>query len=779
MLSFACATPAFANAVVVGRDKIVVRRAIPFASGRATLPASASALLDELARALKENPQFTKVRIEGHTDSSGNAERNRQLSQQRADAVLEALVARGVGKDRLLAKGFGATDPIESNGTASGRKRNRRVVFEVLQVGDKAVDRPPLAKVSERRNAVVARAPLEDAWRSAAVGDGLRRSWRIRTEEDSAAGITFRDASKIDMRAETLVIIFGASESSARAKPVRASLESGALTAWLNAKDDAVGRLLVETESGDANLVGGRASVRVTDVNGKPATAFSNHSGENARVYGKRKGRRMKGATIVKKGYGSRVKRGKKPEKPRPLPSPPTLEIQTPVAIATKTAGAIVRGSWDFGADKARMKSVIVQVRSLDDKAKAPTSVTAPADVGQFRFENLPAGRYEVSAQAIDNLGLESDLSPPSALVVAKIAPLATAESAPESFVAGDQIATPEGLECAVDTLAYGSPMALLVRPTSKQVRCRAKASAEDAGGATDAKETAVAIVVAAPPKMTVSGPNLAGGQEASVDLLRAQAWSDTDTVEVTGATLLREDGSADARGRRTVVVRPLRGVAQVQLTVRRRGIPVQTLSLNVTQDETPPTIASVDVKRAEDSPDEVVVTAKVTDDLTGVATVSVQASGSDDASRVSMSRAEQPNTYVATLPVGDDVERLTVSAIDGNRNGPVMREHPVPAAAFSLSPWWLALPMGLATPLVLVGGAALADGLLAPQTGGPFMANALASATGTPNDPATTAPLQSVAGGVMLGTGVITIAATSALLVGILATTNTPPPSE
>ena len=67
------------------------------------------------------------IRIEGHTDSTGNEEANLRISQQRADAVLEALVSLGVEADRVTSIGMGQDFPIASNDTEEGRAQNRRV----------------------------------------------------------------------------------------------------------------------------------------------------------------------------------------------------------------------------------------------------------------------------------------------------------------------------------------------------------------------------------------------------------------------------------------------------------------------------------------------------------------------------------------------------------------------------------------------------------------------------------------------------------------------------
>ena len=97
-----------------------------FASGSAALPAGELPDLDRTAKLLSDYPELA-ARIEGHTDSVGSAALNQRLSQQRAEAVMAALVDRGVAASRLNAEGLGPDRPIASNATPDGRSRNRRV----------------------------------------------------------------------------------------------------------------------------------------------------------------------------------------------------------------------------------------------------------------------------------------------------------------------------------------------------------------------------------------------------------------------------------------------------------------------------------------------------------------------------------------------------------------------------------------------------------------------------------------------------------------------------
>jgi hypothetical protein len=97
-----------------------------FDTGMSTLQPGAEPLLDDIATALKNFPDWT-LRIVGHTDSSGDADSNEHLSQERADTIKTALVERGVTAERLMAAGAGQAKPIASDDTEEGRALNRRV----------------------------------------------------------------------------------------------------------------------------------------------------------------------------------------------------------------------------------------------------------------------------------------------------------------------------------------------------------------------------------------------------------------------------------------------------------------------------------------------------------------------------------------------------------------------------------------------------------------------------------------------------------------------------
>jgi outer membrane protein OmpA-like peptidoglycan-associated protein len=103
-----------------------------FATNSAVPRPGSESQITDIAAILKAYPN-TRVRIEGHTDSSGGAGQNMQLGQDRANGVKSALVAKGISPARLEAQGYGSQSPAADNSTAAGRAMNRRVSVIVLQ----------------------------------------------------------------------------------------------------------------------------------------------------------------------------------------------------------------------------------------------------------------------------------------------------------------------------------------------------------------------------------------------------------------------------------------------------------------------------------------------------------------------------------------------------------------------------------------------------------------------------------------------------------------------
>lgn len=119
-------------------ERIVVTDTIEFETNRDILRDDSKRVLDNIAAQLSQHPELVKVRVEGHTDSEGTSLDNMTLSRKRAAAVRAYLIGRGIDGARLIAEGYGDTNPIATNANESGRSKNRRVAFTILDRTDGA-----------------------------------------------------------------------------------------------------------------------------------------------------------------------------------------------------------------------------------------------------------------------------------------------------------------------------------------------------------------------------------------------------------------------------------------------------------------------------------------------------------------------------------------------------------------------------------------------------------------------------------------------------------------
>lgn len=117
----------------VEAGKKIVLNNIVFEAGKATLGNESHAELDRALKLLN-SMQTLSIEISGHTDNVGSSKSNKELSEQRAKAVVDYLLQKGADTKRLTYKGYGASQPIASNKTEEGRQKNRRTEFKVLEV---------------------------------------------------------------------------------------------------------------------------------------------------------------------------------------------------------------------------------------------------------------------------------------------------------------------------------------------------------------------------------------------------------------------------------------------------------------------------------------------------------------------------------------------------------------------------------------------------------------------------------------------------------------------
>lgn len=117
---------------IVETNKIYAFQNVLFKFDKAELLPSSIGELEMIVIHLKENPNLV-LEIYGHTDNTGEANRNKELSRQRAKAVAEYLISQGLDTTRIKPMGFGSSKPISENETEEGRQLNRRVEFKFIE----------------------------------------------------------------------------------------------------------------------------------------------------------------------------------------------------------------------------------------------------------------------------------------------------------------------------------------------------------------------------------------------------------------------------------------------------------------------------------------------------------------------------------------------------------------------------------------------------------------------------------------------------------------------
>ena len=133
--------------VDVKEEEIRILQRVEFETGSDKIKGATSfAVLDAVIGALKVNQQIFLVEVAGHTDNSGDAKLNKDLSQKRADAVKKYMVDKGIAETRLRATGYGQEKPISDNNTAAGKQKNRRVEFNIVHSTTKKPPAPAPAQ---------------------------------------------------------------------------------------------------------------------------------------------------------------------------------------------------------------------------------------------------------------------------------------------------------------------------------------------------------------------------------------------------------------------------------------------------------------------------------------------------------------------------------------------------------------------------------------------------------------------------------------------------------
>ena len=118
----------------IKKDKKLVLNNITFEHNSADLQAGSFEELDRLVQFLSENTDVN-VEISAHTDNVGTPKYNLKLSDKRAISAVNYLIENGISETRMVAKGYGETQPIHANDTEENKKLNRRVEMKIVQLG--------------------------------------------------------------------------------------------------------------------------------------------------------------------------------------------------------------------------------------------------------------------------------------------------------------------------------------------------------------------------------------------------------------------------------------------------------------------------------------------------------------------------------------------------------------------------------------------------------------------------------------------------------------------
>lgn len=310
---------------------------------------------------------------------------------QRGDSCVR--VARRVFGDR------GRHDLIHAYNPGMGPPPHRLTAGTYLCLPRTAPPRGsgPAARITALRQRVRSRPPEDADWLPARLGQGVDRGSRVNTLSAAFAELTFQDTSVVTLRGDTLVVVYGATEGAVRRGGTEAVLERGALRSRLGELRGA-NSLSVRTPSSRVALSGGSA---VTTVDEESTTRVSNHSGGAARVSGESGG----AAVAVAPGMGSKVRRGARPSRPRPLPDAPDWSADQPARFLGVAELTTVRGAWQ-PVEGARVYRV--EISRQPDGRELVAQVEVPSDVTRFELHRLPPGTYYARLSTIDGDFFES-----------------------------------------------------------------------------------------------------------------------------------------------------------------------------------------------------------------------------------------------------------------------------------------------------------------------------------------------------------------------------------
>ncbi len=369
----------------------------------------------------------------------------------------------------------------------------------------------PAAQLEWLQRDVKAKPPRALDWLEAREQMNLWRLYRVQTGDESAAHIVFEDLSDLKLRENALLVIYGASASAARTTrrdKVEVMLEEGTLVGGLAALDEAAGvaPMVVRTPSGEIDLL-----ARLAQVQAELGSAIVSVFDGQATV------RAQGDAVEVAGGQGTVVKKGRPPERARPLPEAPTWAQAGP-ALVVVVAGHT--GTWEAAwKPAARAASYRVELARDETFKQLLYDAEVGAGVNRLRLAELAPGRYAVRIATRDLDKLESVPGEVRALEVVALLPARALSRADDGVIEGvgfARLEVPEAARARMQTRVGDGPARQASEPISLGPGTHELRFEERESGA-EARLTVRVLEVAA--RIEVEGEPIARDAEAIVRL--------------------------------------------------------------------------------------------------------------------------------------------------------------------------------------------------------------------------------------------------------------------
>ncbi len=540
--------PAAAAHIQVQEDRIQLLEPVQFVDGKTALDPASLPLLDEVAAALLERPNITRVRVEGHTDNQGAKAANDKLSKARADAVKKYLQSKGVPAKVLESAGLGPARPRYSNETEEGRALNHRVEVAIVQLDGKPVV-VAVGRVVGVDGDLQTTASDKEPWASAAVDTRLVDSQWVATGPDSAGRLLMRDSGVTQLEADSLALVRGSAAPDAKRPPTQVVLYKGAARTLMADPKGPQGAVTLRAGALQVDAAQSEVEVRLLEDGG----AVVIHRG-GAPVMAK--GKTGKPVTLTADQKLKMSKEGVLGVV-QPMPPFPAWDSDAPVvAVAIPGSPANPSGGLAAGNEAVNWKGRLAQHPEGE-----PVLGTIEGTGTPVKVDGLKAGLWQVRLRAVDAEGDEGPMGPPRLFRVIGVDVPEARAGRPVAFTQGRMLTMPEGVTVARND---GTPAASILLDEPGEATLKVFPAADAAP-----VELAVNVV---PVKAQVLGDGKVmegSDRQFTVELLGAglmpQPWEVKDVV---GVDVLRNEAARPTSLKTQTITVHVRGKTEGPATI-------------------------------------------------------------------------------------------------------------------------------------------------------------------------------------------------------------------